>query len=102
MESEALGSAGSARRPVSRRRVRQRFIAQAIVANTQRLVDQSLRGEWSQVPATLAARRSLLADLERDPGTDQRASDCLDALRASVAESERVLALLLPDDAAIA
>jgi hypothetical protein len=102
MASEALSTPGGVRVPAGRRRVRQRFIAQAIVANTQRLVDQSLRGEWGQVPATLAARRSLLADLERDPGTDQRASDCLAALRASVAESERVLALLLPDGAAIA
>ena len=70
---------------------RQRFLAEAVLAATGRLVGQARDGAWEDIPRTLRERRELLDDLEREPRHGALESSCVAALRSAVAESERVL-----------
>ena len=83
--------------PRRRRRMlpsRQRFLAEAVVAMTGRLVGQAMDQAWTQMPDTLRERRGLLADLERAQRGCQHEASCVAALRSAVQESERVLTAL--------
>ncbi len=76
-------------------------LADAVVADTQHLVELTGRGAWSEVPAHLARRRARLAALEHalkgaGPEALTEASATLAAVRAAVLESDRVMAWLMP------
>jgi hypothetical protein len=78
---------------------RQRIVARSIVASSQRMVDAVLARRWQSIPALLAERRSLLAQLLalREDGGQLQCQDgsplqCIEALRAAVNESDRLLA----------
>lgn len=84
--------------PSGRRRrmtsARQRFLAEAVVAVTGRLVGMAMSQSWADIPHALSERRGLLADLEREPRQGSHDASCIAALRSAVTESERVLAQL--------
>jgi hypothetical protein len=73
---------------------RQRFLAEAVVAITGRLVGLAMNQAWAEMPKALRERRGLLEDLEREPRHGQHEANCVAALRSAVAESERVLVQL--------
>jgi hypothetical protein len=75
---------------------RRRWLADAVVTSTVRLVDLVQRNAWGDVSATLAARRSLLIALERHAAEGPAEADSIAALRGAVLESERVIAQLCP------
>ncbi len=69
---------------------RQRFVARSIIASTQRVVDAALARRWQRLPALLAERRSLLAQLHA-LREDAGEVCCFEALRAAVSESDRLV-----------
>jgi hypothetical protein len=73
---------------------RERFLAHAIVASTQRLVHQALHEDWEEIPHTLLERRALFSDLERGAACGWRGSSIVAALRSALLESERAVAVL--------
>jgi hypothetical protein len=78
---------------------RARSVARNIVASTERLVEQLQAEEWALVPETLRQRRGLLRELHESHSSTPALS-CIAALRAAVSESERVVLLIVPADAA--
>jgi hypothetical protein len=73
---------------------RERHLAHAIVATTDRLVDHALVQDWDKIPGTLLERRALLQDLEQGARGCRRSASCLAAIRSALLESERAVAVL--------
>jgi hypothetical protein len=71
-----------------------RALAVRMLDLTQNLVTLAARRDWPRVAHLLVARRALLERLPRElPGGEER--ECVLALRAAMAESDRTLGLLL-------
>ena len=82
--------------PASAASPRRRWLSDAVVTSTVRLVDLVQRNAWEDVSATLAARRSLLDALQRHASEGPTEADTIAALRGAVLESERVIAQMCP------
>jgi hypothetical protein len=71
-----------------------RVLAVRVLDLTQNLVTLAARRDWPRVAHLLVARRALLERLPRElPGGEE--GDCVLALRAAMAESDRTLGLLI-------
>jgi hypothetical protein len=69
-------------------RARHRLMARGVVAATGRMVRQALDGAWSDVSATLIARRQLF-ELLQQTAKDSNEQSTVRALRAALRESDR-------------
>ena len=65
-------------------------IADGVMAATHRLVQQAMKGQWSEIPRTLEERRVLLDRLSA--GAAAKDQPWLNALRQAMAESDAVVA----------
>lgn len=61
-------------------------IADGVMAATQRLVQQAMSGQWSEVPKTVEHRRELLQQLSANASPQDR--QWLGALQQAMAESD--------------
>ncbi len=72
-------------------------IADGVMAATQRLVQQAMSGQWSEVPKTVEHRRVLLDQLSASASPQDR--QWLGALQQAMAESDAAVNAMSPASA---
>jgi hypothetical protein len=72
-------------------------IADGVMAATQRLVQQAMSGQWSEVPKTVEHRRVLLDQLSASASPQDR--QWLGALQQAMAESDATVSAIAPASA---